>query len=190
MAEVDFTSFLNKGSGLFKRPLGDLDAASNFLNAVELQFSITSAARKKFKKMKVIQWSGPEAIWCKEGALLESPWKNYKSGLGSGDDSPEPENTLFTSDGVAMYDNPGMTLPLAMALKRYTAVYIVQNFTTWIDTDGGNGVRIGPTAGWHSMLLLANTAPSAEGTALPAWGRFRGLSSLGWLDHRITPKLP
>ena len=187
MAKVQFTKFLNTGVGLFRRPLGALDSPPLFFNAVEMQFSFDADAKARFPGMKIIQWAGPEAIFVKEGALLEGPWKTHRSGMGSGDDTPDPDNVLRHATGFAAYDNPGMDIKLALAAKRYTAVFIVQNFTTWIDSKGGDGERISDTAAWHSMLLIVNGNPSTGVAVMPQWSRFRGHAREGWRDHRLAP---
>lgn len=186
MADAQFSKFLNQGTGLFNRTLGVLDSLGFMMNAVELQFLLGDGVRTRYPRLKIVQWSGTESVWCKEGDVYKAPWKQVSSSRGSGDDSPDPGNVTSQGGVIAFYDSPGVQSGKA-AYQAYSMLYVVQNFTAWVDSDDGNGERIGELAAWHSVVSLINNQ-WRDRQATRGWRRYYGNhTGLGWEDTSKAP---
>ena len=175
--------------------LGPRDGWANFLNAVEITFNVTDAKiASQYRNVRPYQWSGPEAIWIQTVSedTKEYNWTVNKSGPGTGEDLPAPENTKYkpASGGspgiVAYYDNPGLTVGLLSSLDSQGAVgiYAVQNFTGWVVGDPPRGApaeRLSEVLSWYSTVCILKI----DGN----WRRYPGqcTTRIGWLSISIRP---
>lgn len=188
---VQFANFLNAGTGLTGKPLGETSVLSYIQNGVELQFSVDTSVQITHKNLQPAQWSGPEAIWVKEGDPAASNWQLHRRSEGDGSDDPMPENVLILPEMVAYYDSPGPNVAAFMVPRR-SRIWAVQNFTSWNighPVAGGPAERLCPVTAWHSILNLADSNWSIPGS-FPSWGRFTGSTSdLGWGDTLTPPPL-
>src|SRR5215831_211497 len=110
MVCAHFKSMRNSGRAFNGATLGPMDTFAGWLNNVEITFKVTNARiAAQYRNIRAYQWSGPEAIWIQASS---GDWKVYKSGPGTGEDLPEPENKQYKpawggSPGiVAYYDSP------------------------------------------------------------------------------------
>jgi hypothetical protein len=114
----------------------------------------------------------------------DTTWTIHKSSAGSGDDSPDADMSRKLDAKMVMYDSPGITMALTTTLKSKFSIYVVQNFTTWIDSNSGNGERISPVVSWHSIVKLVNFNQAGPD---PNWKRVGGGSDQGWRPHVSAP---
>lgn len=190
MAGVRFKQFLNQGTGMTRRPLGQLANLTYFQNGVELQFAVDPTVKNAYRNLRPVQWAGTESIWLKEGPILGGTWRKYKSGPGSGSDNPESVNIVNTGAVIAYWDSPGPNVASFLQMNP-SQIYAVQNFTGWIAGDpikgGAPGERLCDVAAWHSVINIANGAWGSDG-ATPAWQRVNGSrSGTGWVDPLLPP---
>lgn len=191
MPQVRFQQFLNTGSGRTGRSLGEVQAGLYIMNGVELQFRVDRGIGAIYRNLKPRQWAGPESIWVKTGSPLQSPWTLRHRSQGSGADDPEPQNILVATDLVAYYDSPGPSV-MSYVSPRVSRVFVVQNFTGWVDGDrvrDGVSERTCEVANWHSVISLVDQNWS-DPQATQDWARVSGnRSGLGWVDIGTPPAI-
>jgi hypothetical protein len=190
MAGVRFKQFLNQGSGVTRRPLGQVTSLTYFQNGVELQFTVDPSVKTGYRNLRPLQWAGTESIWVKDGPVLGGKWRKYKSGPGTGSDNPESVNVVSTGTVIAYWDSPGPNVASFLAMNP-SQIYVVQNFTGWIAGDAVSGGKVAErlcdVAAWHSVINLGNTAWSTK-NAVPKWQRVNGSrSGTGWVDPLVPP---
>lgn len=186
MATVQFSKFLNKGKGVMGRTLEPVFALGFWLTPVELQFSIDPAIYDRYRNLRPVNWSGPDAIWFKTGNPLSAHWQLHSSSKGIGADGPDPGNASIGRDLIAYYDNPGLPLKKIHEIRPNASwVWLVQNFTGWIEGEpiaGGPAERLCEMAGWWSIVSVANS--NWQDPKQPeAWDFISGTDSgTGWAD--------
>ena len=191
-ATVEFQHFLNSGTGVTNKQLGDIFAAGYMMNAVELQFMVNAAARRQYRNLTPRQWSGPEVVWVKSGDPLSgsSTWRAISQGPGTGADDPQPANVTQQGDTLAYYDSPGINL-IGHIQTRPSRIHVVQNFTGWIEgspVGGGSPTRLCPVAAWYSIVSLVNSNWS-DRSAVPHYERLSyNQSGTGWRDTTTPPE--
>jgi hypothetical protein len=164
---------------------------SYFTQAVELQFDLDPSGFQRYRNLNPIQWSGPEAIWLKDGNPLFSPWQPIHQSQGTGFDKIEPQNIKRQGNVIAYYDNPGPSM-ISYFDRRPSRLYVVQNFTGWIVGEpltGGSPQRLCDVVAWYSVIHLAD-GNWGKKDALPDWQRMYGdRSGTGWADPNKPPSV-
>jgi hypothetical protein len=178
-SNVNFLRFLNSGTGLTKRPLGMNTLLLYMMNGVELQFEANRSAMNNYRNIQPLQWSGPESIWIKKGDIFTQQWSNISQRQGNGSDNPEPESIAKEGYTIAYADDPGINIG---SHGKNSRVYVVQNFTGWIDGSpktGGSSKRLSEVVSWHSIISLFNSNWENP-KSTPSWQIFNNQSGLGW----------
>jgi hypothetical protein len=178
-SNVNFLRFLNSGTGLTKRPLGMNTFLLYMMNGVELQFEANRSAMNSYRNIQPLQWSGPESIWIKKGDIFTQQWSNISQRQGNGSDNPEPESIAKEGYKIAYADDPGINI---RSHGKNSRVYVVQNFTGWIDgspKNGGSSKRLSEVLSWHSIISLFNSNWENPNIT-PSWQIFNNQSGLGW----------
>lgn len=189
---VRFLNFVNSGNGRTNHPLGPTSQLLYMQNGVELQFEITPDVHTQYRDLRPRQWSGPEAVFKKQGGPpLGTPWIRVLSGPGTGADDPMPQNILTTPGLIAYYDAPGPSLTPHFG-NRTSWLHVIQNFTGWIEGTpirGGSPERLCDVAGWYSIVSIVDPNWDVPG-AVPQWQRMSyNATNTGWTDVRTTPNL-
>jgi hypothetical protein len=206
MFAVTFTKLLKNGTGLVRRPLGELQLATGvaggavdffLMTAVELQFSVDQIATKGYTKLTPKQWAGPEAVWAKKGPVLEAAWTRQPVSNKSPADDPDPGLVATQPMPVPMplllayYDSPGPPVR-AFTSQGFSRVYVVQNFTAWIEATppiGGNPHKISEVWSWYCITNMVN--PGWEEKDPAKWVHLPGgRVDTGWADINSAPTLP
>ncbi len=186
MATVQFSKFLNKGTGVMGRTLAPTFVLGFWVTPVELQFAIDPAIYESYRNLRPVNWSGTDAIWFKSGDLFSSPWQRHSSSNGIGADGPDPGNSKITQDLIAYYDNPGLPQRIINRIRPNASwVWLVQNFTGWIEGEpikGGPAERLCEMAAWWSIVSVAN-AKWQDPTQQDGWTLTSGTDSgTGWAN--------
>jgi len=189
MPGVRFLRFLNQGTGLTQRALGEVGTFLFIQNGVELQFELEPSVHTTHRNLRPVQWSGTEAIWVRREHPLTGPWTAVSQNQGAGPDDPLPQNILTTPTLIAYHDAPGPRMDRFLTHKP-TRVYVVQNFTGWIvgePLQGGQPQPLCPVVAWHSIISLLDSVWNEPGS-IPHWDRVHGnVSALGWGDTSRPP---
>ncbi len=190
---VQFQQFLNTpGTGRTGRTLGPTATLTFIQNGVELQFSVTSDVVQQYRNLQPRQWSGPEAIYKKQGGPpLGTPWQRVLSGQGTGADDPYPQNILVQPNLVAYYDAPGPQMT-GYTGNGVSWLHVIQNFTGWVEgtpATGGAPVRLCEVAAWYSIVSIVD-ANWQNPAGPPDWQRMTfNKTGTGWTDIGVTPAL-
>ena len=166
---VSLEEFLTTGTALNGQRLGFKTVFTYWVNAVELRFAL-GAAPQQYRDLRPRQYSGTEAVWIKRGHPFETAWINISEGPGTGWDDPLPQSITRQPQRIAYFDSPGPNLgPLVAARAgRPSWIYVVQNFTGWIEvvpTAGGSPQRISPVIPWYSIISVLDPNWAEAGAA-------------------------
>jgi hypothetical protein len=196
MAGVHFHKLLtdSNDTGLTGRRLGAFSHVQFpevwFLYGVELQFAIPSETHEKYRNLRPRQWSGTESLWIKKGPILGGTWHQHRKSKGNGADDPLAANIVSGKSAIAYWDAPGVNVTLFLDM-RPSQIYVVQNFTGWIQGDpigGGPAERLCEVAAWYSIVNIGDSNWGQPGA--PKWEFVSGTKAgTGWADTDKAPPI-